>query len=589
MVYCNAMTRFALPRSFRLCFVGVLLYFAQSAAGQGTRELIDLTPKPPPTPPVSVPAQRLPTTPPLVLPSPSPNSLTVPSPTGFPSTWAPAMPGIPGPLGTLPTGSPIILPPGLPTPESPSSLPLAAPVEVPQEAPVSRQLRAAVLETMTEEERETQMLQIQRQRAEQFLDPDKRRTEMERFQENESNFRNRITRRQADEAGADLFYHPRLKEQLLKDGWCQLFDGHTDFGWKIQTEGHYAGPYKGGKFTFGQNAIESDPYFPGLVYTQMPFGDVNLRFDYWAEKDSEVFLLLKAPSDVAYLDKDCYTFILNSSQSARPRGLLLGRHHFSLTELRAMRETWDDPQNEAEGTWHSVRVKVEGHQLQIWIDQRFMDFFAEKPLQPGHIGFLVTKGKARFQNIIWQPIQSTYIFDVDTFLGDIPWRLSEGGEFAGTNDAGFRLSAGSVESTESYANFVLQTQYFQGNDSGRSSLFIRSLPGRDKTGYEISLQNIPKLADRASKGVDAGGFPGVKDARYLRLPEQQWTYLTVLAMDRQIQTWVNGVPVSEITDNRRGREEVITGPFLAPGVIRFSVPPDNPAFQFRRLATAPVQ
>lgn len=499
------------------------------------------------------------------------------------------MPGVPGTSGTMPTDSPIPVIPGLPTPVLPSSLPLSDSAEVLQEDPIQKQLRTAVLETMTDDEREEQSLQSQRQRAEQILDSDKRRTEMERFQQNDANFRNRIARRQADEAGADIFYHPRLKEQLLKDGWCQLFDGHTDFGWKIQTEGHYAGPYKGGQFTFGQNEIASDPRFPGLVHTQMPFGDVNLRFDYWAEKNSEVFLLLQTPPDVAYLDKDCYTFMLNSAQSARPRGLLFGRHNYSLAELRTMREAWDDPRNEEEGTWHSVRVKIEGNQVQIWIDQRLMDFFVTKPLQPGHIGFLVAKGKARFQNIVWQPVQSMYIFDVDTYLGAIPWRLSEAGEFAGTNNAGFRLSAGSVESTEMYANYVLQTQYFQGNDSGRSSLFVRSLPGREQTGYEISLQNFPKSTDRTSKGVDAGGFPGVKDARYLRLPEQQWTYLTVLVMDRQIQTWVNGVPVGVIMDNRRVREEMVSGPFLEPGAIRLSVPSDNSAFQFRRLSVAPMQ
>jgi len=562
------MTRFAFPCSFRLYFAGVFLFFIQSAIGQGMRELIDLTPKPPTTP-AATPPLRIPVAQPSVFPTLSPGNPAVPAPS---------------PLGIIPTENPLPVSPGLPT-----SLPSSDIVEVPQVDPVQKQLLAAVLEEMTADEREANMLQTQKQQAEQFLDTDRRRIELERYSQNDADFQNRLARRQADEAGASLFYFPRIKEQFLKDGWCQLFDGHTDFGWKIQTEGHYAGHWKGGKFTFGQNEIGSDPYYPGLVYTQMPFGDVHLRFDYWAEKDSEVFLLLKAPPDVAYLDKDCYSFVLNSSKSTRPRGLLFGRHEYVLAQLRELRETWDNPKSEAEGTWHSVLVTTEGNNVQIWMDQRQMAYFVAKPLQPGHIAFLVAKGKARFQNILWQPTQAMNIFDADNLIGEIPWRISEGGEFAGTNTTGFRLSAGSVESKDVFANCTLQMQYFQGNDSGRSSLFIRSLPGVEKTGYEISLQNLPKRADRENKGVDAGGFPGVKDARYLRLQPQQWTYLTVLAMDRHIQTWVNGVPVCEITDQRKVREDTLTGPFLAPGTIRLSVPPDNTAFQFRRLSVAPVR
>ena len=578
------MIRLPLPWSFRLCFVGVLLFFASSVMGQGTRELIDLTPKPPPTTPASTPTLSIPLTQPRIFPSSLPGNAATSAPglPGLPGAWTPTT--IPGNLGTIPTENPLPLAPGLPT-----ALPSSDLIEVQQGDPIQKQLRAAVLEEMTEDEREEQMLQTQRQQAEQILDPDRRRTEMERFQQNETNFRNRLARRQADEAGANVFYFPRLKERLLKDGWCQLFDGQTDFGWKIQTEGPYAGPWKGGKFTFGQDEIGNDPHFPGLVYTQMPFGDVTLRFDYWAEKDSEVFLLLKAPPDVTYLDKECYSFILNSSKSNRPRGLLLGRHDFGLAELRTLRETWDDPQSEAEGTWHSILVKTEENHVQIWIDQRPMAYFVKKPLQPGHIAFLVAKGTARFQNIIWQPTQAMNIFETDNLLGEVPWCTSEGGEFAGTNTTGFRLSAGSVESKDVYANCMLQMQYYQGNDSGRSSLFLRSLPGLKKTGYEISLQNFPKRTDREGKGADAGGFPGVKDARYIRLQQQQWTYLTVLAMDRRIQTWVNGVPVCEIMDQRKVREDTITGPFLEPGTIRLSVSPDNTTFQFRCLSVTPVQ
>jgi hypothetical protein len=146
-----------------------------------------------------------------------------------------------------------------------------------------------------------------------------------------------------------------------------------------------------------------------------------------------------------------------------------------------------------------------------------------------------------------------------------------------------------VESEEVFGNYMLQMQYFQGNNSGRGSLFIRALPGQENTGYEISLQNFPSRKDReAAVGVDAGGFLGAQDARYVRAQDHQWTYLTVVAVDRQIQTWVNGVPVCGVTDRRGVRENAAMGPFLEPGVIRLSVPKENDGFQFRRVIVSPV-
>jgi len=442
------------------------------------------------------------------------------------------------------------------------------------------------LEEETEFQREERELTQRRQRIERILSPEQKQREIEALQRDETNRQNRLARQKRDEVGADMFCHPKLKEDFLKDGWCQLFDGHTDFGWKIQTEG----PYGGGKFSFDENGITNDPQFPGFVYTEMPFGNVNLRLDYWAEKDSEAFLLLKTAPNPGDLETSCYTFVLNSHQSNRPRGLLLGRHGLSMADLRVMSDSWDNPANNAEeGVWSSMRINSVGEELQVFMPQRPARTYFEKDQIPaGHIGLLVTKGKFRLQNILWQPSEPVPIFDTDAIPGEIPWRILVGSEFSGKDNTGFRLLVGSVETKKVYTNYVLQLQYRQGNNSGRSSLWVRSLPGQENTGYEISLQNFPRRQDReAHRGVDAGGFLDIMDARFVRPQDQQWTYLTVLAMDRRIQTWVNGVPVSLIYDQRSVRQNVPIDrkrdPFLGPGTIRFTVPADNSDFQFRRL------
>jgi hypothetical protein len=170
----------------------------------------------------------------------------------------------------------------------------------------------------------------------------------------------------------------------------------------------------------------------------------------------------------------------------------------------------------------------------------------------------------------------------------LPWRLHTGTQFSGKHDEGFRLQSGSVESRELFTDYMLQMQYRQGMNSGQAGLFIRSLLGRERPGYEVSLQNVPQRRDRESAvGVDAGGIRGYDEhARCIRALDQEWTYLTVVAMGRQLQTWVNGVPVSYIHEERTIQKP--KGPFLEPGMIRLSVPKENISFQFRHLLVTAV-
>ena len=558
---------------FLSCFAGLLVMFVHFAVAQGTRDLVD--PAWGPNQPRIIP----PKTPPLIpqyIPQNTPTSGGTAA-TGIPEGTA-NQPGVvvSGEMGRLLARD---------VPESS----LASPSDVAPQSDMAKQIMvrlSSVLESGTEDEREGRELLAQRQRAERISDPERRDAALEQNLQAATNFINRLARRAVDEAGADFFCFPQLKDQYLSTGWCQLFDGHTDFGWSIQDSGHYAG----GKFTFGHGEICSDPYHPGMVYTNIPFGDVTLQFDYWAEKDAEVFLLMKTPPNPEDLNSSCYTIVLNSGRASRPRGLLVGRHEYSLAQLRGLREKWDDPANQEDGTWHSILVRIGESSIQVKMDRRTeTTYFDPNPIPPGHIAFLVAKGQARFCNVIWLPKQNIAVFDTDG-RNDIPWIASEEDGFRGSNTDGFSLLSGSVESTDVFGNYVLQMQYYQGSNSGNSSLFVRGLPGQDNTGYEISLQNFPKRQDReAAVGVDAGSFRLRKDARYVRTQDMRWTHLTVAVMDRQLSTWVNGVPVCEIADRRTSPLPPGTGPYLQPGTIRFSVPDNNSLFKFRNLTLSPAE
>ncbi|MDR3233596.1 MAG: DUF1080 domain-containing protein [Planctomycetaceae bacterium] len=444
------------------------------------------------------------------------------------------------------------------------------------EEPEEKQDGNSFFETKTEDDRLDGEIRAARRRAAAIAAPERKAAELKAVQQREEARKNWLERRSIAEQGAELFVIPKLRNEYLKGGWCQLFDGQTSFGWQIQNNGHYAG----GQFAFENGEIKSDPYHPGLLFTKAQFGNLTLRFDYKADADAEVMLLLKTPPNPNDLYSSCYSIILQSATRNRFCGLILGRQDYSINT---------EPSRQDGGEWRSVTVQVDNSQLQFWIDrQNPVTYIDAKPIRYGHIGFLVAKGRASFRNILWKPSAPIRLFDADNDLQKT-WRpLPKELQFADSaaEPGHYRMSGGPgvVETLETFGNFVLQLEYYSGITSSRSGLFVRSRPGEAETGYEVSLQNFPTRQDRESSvGVDAGSFRGIKDARYVRATDGIWNYLTLSVTDRHCQTWINGVPVCEITDNRRKKEHSTAGPFLEPGTLQFFAPQAGTSVQFRNL------
>jgi hypothetical protein len=153
-----------------------------------------------------------------------------------------------------------------------------------------------------------------------------------------------------------------------------------------------------------------------------------------------------------------------------------------------------------------------------------------------------------------------------------------------TKDVTVQLTGGpGVEETkETFDNFVLQLEYNMTYSSGRSGVFLRSTPREDQTGCEVSIQNFPTKEDRQSTvGVDVGSFRNNKNGRYLRPDDQKWNYLTVIAIDRHFQTWVNGVPVCEWT-------VPADKPSTTSGTIQLLAPTDQTNVHFRNIRVTPI-
>jgi hypothetical protein len=431
------------------------------------------------------------------------------------------------------------------------------------------------------EEQPDSELKSKRSELEKMENSERKQQELLVLQRREETRKRILAQRAEIERGTTLFQPQlQLRNNLLDEGWCTLFDGKTFFGWRTQKEG----PYSGGQFSIENGEIRSNPQHPGLLYTTNQFGDSTLSLEFQAEAASEVFLLLRTPPSPTDLFSSCYTVVLNSADQTRPRGTILGRYQVKPESLNNKKKI---SAKDFHSQWHTLNARFEKGHLQITIDQNeLVTLLDTKPLSYGYIGLLVAKGNARFRNMIWLP--SSMLPLSESFDPTTNWRYNGNAlKVQATADFGLKMTGGPgmIETKESYNNFVLNLEYNLAFSSSRAGVFFRSIPREEQTGYEISLQNVPKREDRDQfVGVDAGSFRNKKNARFLRPEDQKWNHLTLVCIDRQFQTWLNGVPVCEMSDFRlQETEDSKTGPFFLPGTIQLFVPKEGSSVLFRNI------
>lgn len=437
----------------------------------------------------------------------------------------------------------------------------------------------------TAETQEAKTLEGRRRQVETMPDGEEKERELAALKRREEERERMIARRKEAERGSIPFeIAPELKftASELSEGWCRLFDGQTLFGWRTQSEG----PYGGGRFTVENGEIHSDPRHPGLLYTTNQFGDATVSFEYLAEENSEAFLLLRSSPSPRDIKSSCYAISLQSDNFLMPRGMILGRIRLSEDQLRTQEKS-----GTSGNEWCKITAQFDGSQLRVNINQDEPTiFFDSKPLGYGYVGLLVTKGKVRFRNMKWLPGSSLPI--LDALSPTTHWRpLVKEVAVKPTRSAAVQMTGGPgvLESRDLFDNFVLQFEYNILYSSAKTGVYFRAPPRQPESGYLVALQNSPTRQDRdTTVGVDAGSFTGRKQGRFVRPEDQAWNSLTLVVVDRQFQTWINGIPVCEMSDRRPPAPDVQSGYRAEAGTIQLWAPNDMTNVQFRNIRVVPI-
>ena len=326
-----------------------------------------------------------------------------------------------------------------------------------------------------------------------------------------------------------------LTREQLEDGWVQLFDGETLFGWEANSEANWS---------VQDGLIHSNAGPPGLLVTTVPFSDYELLCDFKLEAGGNSGIFLRTPVTPKNPAKDCYELNICDTHKAFQTASLVARKKGPAGV-------------EVEGEWHTFHVTVDGQKVIVKLDGKpVLDYTdeADEPLSAGRIGLQMNGGEVRFRNVFVKPLGSTAVFNGRDLSG---WRVVPGGKSTfGVVDAAIHVQngAGFLETEKRWADFILQAETKTNGDELNSGIFFRAEKGSKdapSNGYELQIHNGVKSG---SKSVPSNAGTGAifrrNTARFVAAKDREWCFLTLVASGPRMAVWVNGLQVTDWKDER---------------------------------------
>lgn len=320
-----------------------------------------------------------------------------------------------------------------------------------------------------------------------------------------------------------------LTPQQVADGWLLLFDGETPFAWTVQGDVELAH----GQMIFRQ-ANASATYNPLL-------GDYDLR------------LSANGPGRLEFLNPaGAITIPLPSGLTELALAVRQG-------EANAYEPRPVDPDQAPQNRSGQVTLKGPAR-------LRLCPAESQPPApKPAPLSLL---------RLMARPVGLKPLFngkDLDgwkVFDGDAGKRkLASRFDVTPQGELHVRNGPGDLQTTRTFANFLLLLQCKTNGPLLNSGVFFRCVPQQYQNGYEAQIHN-GYLGDRTNPlDYGTGAIYRRVKARRVVSNDGEWFTLTVLASGKRIRTWVNGYPTVDWQDDRPEHENPRQGSRTAAGHI----------------------
>jgi hypothetical protein len=353
-----------------------------------------------------------------------------------------------------------------------------------------------------------------------------------------------------------------LTPKEIADGWFLLFDGETTFGWTWS-------PLEKSDLVIKNNMIDLSDMALRSITTSVEFSEFELQFEYRSSGINSGYVGV-------YTREPLERFPMAGSIN---------------TYLREAKK------------WTPFVVRSQDGLLKAG-DIRPAVWKYQTPIR-----FTLGKG-AEFQvrSVKLRPLNMKPLFDGKDLDGwkEFPGKKSK---FAVVDGAiTVKDGPGDLQTVGKYKDFVLQAECISHGKHLNSGIFFRCRDGEYQNGYEAQIHNgfdeKPKKYLIEEYDPKTNKLTGKKEmmfnaidygtgAIYRRMPARkqmakdgEWFTMTVVAHGNHIATWVNGVQVTDWTDNRPKSDNARTGCKLEAGHISIQGhdPTTNLSFKNIRIA-----
>ncbi|MFQ5730520.1 MAG: DUF1080 domain-containing protein [Planctomycetaceae bacterium] len=371
-----------------------------------------------------------------------------------------------------------------------------------------------------------------------------------------------------------------LPRERFEAGWIRLFDGRTLFGWTANSDANWR---------VKDGVLVADAGKAGLLVTNVPFADYELRCEYRLEKGGNSGLFLRTVFQPTNPAVDCYELNICDTHKTHPTGSLVARKVAGVKVVK-------------EGEWLTYVVTVQGKRISVQLDgKQVLDYTDDEKTarRIGFIGLQFREGRIEFRNVLLKPLGTKAIFNGKNLSS---WNIVAGKHPGNVNvnvaDGTIHIKGGSsLESQSEWGDFLLQAGVRTNAKDVNSGIFFRTMktvPKQSPNGYELQICNRFAGGDRTKpndygSGFGTGAIFRRQKARRVIPDDNEWCTLTLVAYGNRFASWVNGYQVADFRDERPPDQNPRKGTRLKSG--RFNLQGHDPttdvSFRNLRVGTLP--
>ncbi len=349
-----------------------------------------------------------------------------------------------------------------------------------------------------------------------------------------------------------------LADSELSDGWINLFDGQSLFGWSIVGKANWR---------VEDGVLKVDRGEKSFLCTNLELADCELSVDFRADAKTNSGLFLRTQTSPEDVTLDCIELNIAPPENPFPTGSLVQRQKLEPAELNKLLGQFDPTQ------WHTYRVRMDGNQIAVSLDGKaIMEYTDDSAERNGHISLQHNEGRVEFKNVRLRPLDASKALKLDASWED-DWVKSakDGAVFAAEVTAtGLKVTGGlgQLQSKSDWDDFILQATYQLAKPEVNSGIFFRCVRDAMLDGYECQL-NHAIVNDNPLQPADggAGGIFRRAPARVVIGDGSKPTYVTLIARGPHLMTWINGIQVVDFVDTRPADDNPRKGLRTAAGPI----------------------